>query len=160
MPFPDKSKGFEDQEDVILLAMLVWGEARGEPQEGKDAVAHSVLNRLSLSPHFGHTLKEVILKPWAYSSFNANDPNRQKLLDPVAHGSRSEWASALTTAHNAMNGVTADASNGATHYVVVDLWRRQCPEGRDPKWFEAPEVDAGHTRETARIGNQVFAKAA
>lgn len=160
MPFPDPSKSFEDQEDVILLGMLVWGEARGEPQEGKDAVAHTVLNRLSLSPHYGKTLKEVILKPWAFSSFNPNDPNRQKLLEPLKHGSMAEWASALMVAHNALSGVSQDTSNGATHYVVVDLWNRQCPEGRDPKWFEAPEILAGHTIEKARIGNQVFAKAA
>lgn len=159
MAFPDPAKSFEEQEDVILLGMLVWGEARGEPIDGKVAVAHTVLNRLSLSPHFGQTLKEIILKPWAFSSFNPNDPNRDKLLEPLKHGSIAEWASALLTAHNAMNGVSPDTSNGATHYVTVDLWNRQTPDGRDPKWFEAPEIQAEHTVETARIGNQVFARA-
>lgn len=158
--YPDKALPIEQQSDNILLGMLVWGEARGEPGIGKDAVAHTVLNRLALSPHFGKTLKDIILRPWAFSSFNENDPNRSKMLDPLAHGSIAEWAAAILAANNALSGASQDPTNGATHYVTVDLWRRPCPEGRDPKWFEEPEIVEGHTVEKARIGNQVFAKAA
>ena len=46
-------------EEQQLLAKLIWLEARGESQEGQQAVAEVVLNRL-VSGRFGSTLSEVI----------------------------------------------------------------------------------------------------
>ncbi|MGN1402036.1 MAG: cell wall hydrolase [Bacillus sp. (in: firmicutes)] len=46
-------------EDKELMARLVHAEAKGEPYEGKMAVATVVLNRLN-SPDFPDTVKEVI----------------------------------------------------------------------------------------------------
>ena len=46
-------------EEQQLLAKLIWLEARGESQEGQQAVAEVVLNRL-VSGRFGDTLEQVI----------------------------------------------------------------------------------------------------
>lgn len=46
-------------EDIELLASLVWAEARGECEEGQQAVAEIVLNRL-ISDEFADTVKDVI----------------------------------------------------------------------------------------------------
>lgn len=46
-------------EEIHLLARVVWVEARGESEEGQQAVAEVVLNRLA-SEEFGDTLKGVI----------------------------------------------------------------------------------------------------
>ncbi len=46
-------------EDIELLARLVWLEARGEPYEGQVAVAEVVLNRV-LSAEFPDTVYDVI----------------------------------------------------------------------------------------------------
>lgn len=46
-------------EEIQLLARMVWVEARGESEEGQQAVAEVVLNRLA-SGRFPNTLKDVI----------------------------------------------------------------------------------------------------
>lgn len=46
-------------EEQQLLAKLIWLEARGEPQEGQQAVAEVVLNRL-VSGKYGSTISQVI----------------------------------------------------------------------------------------------------
>ena len=48
-----------DAEDRQLLAKVIWVEAQGECEEGQQAVAEVVLNRLA-SPNFSDTLKGVI----------------------------------------------------------------------------------------------------
>lgn len=47
------------QDDIELLARMVWLEAQGEPEEGQQAVAEVVLNRLA-ADNFQDTLKGVI----------------------------------------------------------------------------------------------------
>lgn len=54
-------------DDVYLLAMLISGEARGEPYVGKVAVGAVVMNRIR-SPKFPHTIAGVIFQPGAFSA--------------------------------------------------------------------------------------------
>ncbi len=48
-------------EVLICLALNVYHEARGEPPEGREAVAHVVLNRVE-DPRFPDTVCRVILQ--------------------------------------------------------------------------------------------------
>ena len=54
------------KEDLDLMAKIVYAESKGEPYEGKVAVASVILNRV-LSPGFPNSIKEVILQPNAFS---------------------------------------------------------------------------------------------
>ena len=54
--YPDIQLTYEERQ---LLARLIWVEAQGECEEGQQAVAEVVLNRMA-SPNFGNTLKGVI----------------------------------------------------------------------------------------------------
>lgn len=54
------------EEDVNLMAKIVYAESKGEPYEGKIAVASVILNRV-LSPGFPNSINEVILQPNAFS---------------------------------------------------------------------------------------------
>ncbi len=58
-----------------LMAQLVHAEAKGEPYEGKVAVAHVILNRVE-DEHFPDTVSEVIYQPGQFQ--------------PVANGSINE----------------------------------------------------------------------
>lgn len=49
------------EDELYMLACLVWHESRGEPYEGQVAVAEVVLNRC-LSPAFPDTVTEVIFQ--------------------------------------------------------------------------------------------------
>lgn len=52
--------------DIDLMAKLVYCESRGEPFEGKVAVASVVLNRV-MSPKFPNTISDVIFQKNAFS---------------------------------------------------------------------------------------------
>src|SRR5271170_7008085 len=64
--------------DLDLLALCIWREGRGEGMMGKRGIAHVIANRVNARSFFGHNIQTVILKPFAFSSFNADDPNSDK----------------------------------------------------------------------------------
>lgn len=54
------------EDDVNLMAKIVYAESKGEPFEGKVAVASVILNRV-LSPKFPDSVNEVVFQPNAFS---------------------------------------------------------------------------------------------
>ena len=133
----------EQQPAAILARMLLWGEARGESVLGAIAVLAVAYNRAA---HSGKTLRDVILKPLQFSSFNAHDPNRAKLLDAWKDDPLG-WNRADLVCELWEEKLLTDPTAGATHYyafnVVQPKWGRGSPE-----W-----------KETAIIDHQVFGNA-
>lgn len=115
--------------EVMLLARLINGEARGEYYTGQVAVGGVVLNRVA-SPKFPNTLSGVIYQRNEFSVVNDGQIN----LTPSQ--------TAIKAAEDAMNGW--DPSNGALYY-----WNP----------VKAPNNKFLNSRPiVARIGNHVFAK--
>lgn len=54
------------EDDIYLMSQVVYAESKGEPFDGKVAVASVILNRV-LSPQFPNTVQEVIFQPYAFS---------------------------------------------------------------------------------------------
>lgn len=107
-----------DGPDIFTLARTVWGEARGEPVEGKIAVAWVVRNRFESRKWFaGKTLAETCTKPWQFSCWNEKDPNRAK-LDTVTMNDQA-YQECMYAAIAAVRGLIPDPTSGATHYKVV-----------------------------------------
>lgn len=100
-----------DQEDVILLAKIIYAEARGESFEGQVAVGAVVLNRVE-SPKFPDTIREVIYQPGQFSAVL----DRQIELTPGDE--------AYQAAQAALEG--QDPSEGALFYynpqTATDSW--------------------------------------
>ncbi|NBJ16739.1 MAG: spore cortex-lytic protein [Dehalobacter sp. 4CP] len=87
-----------DQEDVILLAKIIYAEARGESFEGQVAVGAVVLNRVE-SPKFPDTIREVIYQPGQFSAvldrqieLTPGDEAYQAALEALAGQDPSEGA--------------------------------------------------------------------
>jgi len=74
---------FSTDTDEVLLARMIFGEARGESEQGRIAVAYSAVNRLRNPRRFGGDLRAVLLRRAQYSCFNEGDPNRVRLMDPM-----------------------------------------------------------------------------
>lgn len=130
----------ENQKEVTLLALCVWGESRGESQSGREAVANVVKNRWRAQrPGWGLTWREVITKPKQFSCFNPNDPNR-RLMKHLQN--LDNWMSCLEAARVVYEGLVADNTLGATHYCTIDS---------NPRWLKGMQ-------ETVRIGNHKFFK--
>jgi len=100
-------------EDAELMARTMWGEARNQKAIGMIAVAAVIQNRL-LDGRFGKSLKGVMLKRWAFSCFNHNDPNLAKLVEGPT-GKAMDLCRCLATAQ-LWGGLIGDPTGKATHY--------------------------------------------
>ena len=114
------------------LARTIWGEARSEGYEGMQAVASVVLNRIaSGKTWWGADIESVCLEPWQFSCWNANDPNRAKLL--AVDQRDDQFVTALEISAQAVAGTLPDNTNGATTYKVTSLpWPAEWGEPVDP----------------------------
>lgn len=126
---------------VLLLALCVYREARGEPIDAKLGVAWTIRNRCALAPAqgFKHDISGNILKPWAFSSFMESDPNSKvypEESDPPAD--RQAWADSLTVARS----VEADPTLGGIFYFSRPL--------------TAPPAAWGEVQHCATIGGLQF----
>lgn len=82
----------------------------------------------------------VCRKPYQFSCWNADDPNREKLLD--LGESDLYFATALRIARRAVYGVLEDPTDGATHYHAA---------GISPSWIKGEKP-------VAVMGRHVFYK--
>ncbi|MEL7564633.1 MAG: LysM peptidoglycan-binding domain-containing protein [Dehalobacterium sp.] len=115
--------------EILLLASLINGEARGEIYQGQVAVGAVVLNRVK-SSLFPATLSRVIYQRNEFSV----------VIDGQINLSPSQTA--IKAAEDAMNGW--DPSNGALYY-----WNPA--KAPNNKFLNSRPI-------VARIGNHVFAK--
>lgn len=141
-PLPDPAKPFAEQDPCVLLAMCIFGEARGECDEGKVAVGCVVRNRVNCQGAYGIGFTGVILKPWQFSSFNANDPNRHKLLEPLEYESEAVWNACFAAAAAVFQDEVDDLTEGAVFYF-------------SPPCCEPPPV-WGDVTPTVKIGDLNF----
>ena len=130
---------------IDTLARTLYGEARGEKVRGLEAVACVIINRVEKAIKkdgywWGNDVETVCLRPWQFSCWNANDPNRDKIL--VLDSTNKMFATCLRVARRAIFGGVKDPTDGATHYHR---------EGLLPAWART-QVPC------AEIGNHVFYK--
>ncbi|MCM1323834.1 MAG: cell wall hydrolase [Acetobacter sp.] len=120
------------------LARTMWGEARGEGARGMQAVGNVILNRVKAGGWYGASIKDVVLKPYQFSAWNINDPNRVKMLNATD----KDLAQARKIAEQLISGSLDDITNGATNYHATNV---------SPTW-------AKNMTQTAVIGNHIFYK--
>ena len=103
--------------EVEILALTVYGEARGETYLGQLAVAHTILNRVKNPAWWGSTIAGVCLKPKQFSCWD--DPNRVHIM----RASLDDQAlrSCLRAAISAMDNIEKDLTGGADHYHVTNM---------------------------------------
>lgn len=107
-----------NEDPAMVVAMTLYGEARNQDAAGQQAVASVILNRVAKQKAFyGLTAKDVCLKPWQFSCWNKNDPNRAILTDPANHTTET-FLQCLEIAQSALAGTLDDNSGGATHYYA------------------------------------------
>lgn len=136
-----------------IIALTLFGEARGEGPDGRIAVANVLRNRVKAGEFGGPSYRGVCLKAAQFSCWNASDPNfdiladtgRLLLLDQ-AHGPvlrECQWI-----ADGLLANRFVDNTHGATHYLTEHLYATT-----PPSW-------AAKGRVLARIGAHVFLRVA
>lgn len=139
--------------DQDILARTIWGEARGQGFAGMQAVASVVLNRFKASQvstaranQFGRSISDICQKPYQFSVWNKNDPNRAKLLS--VDESDKNFVRAITIASRAMHGDLPDNTGGADHYLNVSVTMK-LRGGTLPSWADLKQ-------KTVTIGDHTF----
>lgn len=82
LPQEESRYGYVSSEDRELIARLVWLEARGEPAEGKQAVAEVVLNRRAAA-NFPDTVYDVIYQNFGQSGQQFASAGRIEEATPI-----------------------------------------------------------------------------
>jgi len=121
-PLPDASKPFASQQPLILLAMCIFGEARGDVAEAKLGVGCVARNRLRRNWMHAKTWADVMLKPYQFDCFLPDDPNSAKLLTPMATEAESVWDSCYYAALGVMLNCP-DITGGAVFYYSRPIMR-------------------------------------
>ena len=122
------------------LAKTIYGEARGEIEPGKFAVAHVIVNRAAVGGWWGNKIDDVCRKAYQFSCWNEDDPNRIT-LERLTSDDR-EFMRCASIAATVLAGDHKDNSGGATHYHTAAV---------------APNWSLGQTP-CAVIGNHIFYK--
>ena len=115
-PVEEKAISRFSNEEIELLARVIYGEARGESFEGQVAVGAVVLNRLE-DPRFPNTLEGVIYQKGAFTAVS----DKQIHLTPNDQ--------AFQAAEAAIEGM--DPTGGAIYYynphIATDRWIKTRP---------------------------------
>ena len=122
--------------DLDTAARTIWGEARGEDQEGRIAVAHVLLNRVRKGGWWGDTLNDVCRTKWQFSCWNEDDPNLWKIENVQYHN--PDLQACLAALLVAMQ--SDDTTNGACHYHTKAV---------APDWADTADS-------SMEIGNHIF----
>ncbi|HWO98428.1 MAG TPA: LysM peptidoglycan-binding domain-containing protein [Bacillus sp. (in: firmicutes)] len=120
-------------EDKDLLSRLVEAEAKGEPYQGKVAVATVVLNRVA-SPEFPDSIHDVIYQQLENGGYQFTPVGNGAINQPASDESKRAVDEALASQNQA---------NDALYFYN--------PEIATNDWVKTQQV-------TAVIGNHVFAK--
>ena len=127
--------------EILTLARTLYGEARGEPKEGIEAVANVILNRVR-SERYPKTVAKVCLQRLQFSCWNDSDPNRRKIAK-LMPGDNPIFDMILEIAARAVLGGLPLLVAGALHYHAKNV---------NPSWVRN---SPGATL-VARIGNHLF----
>jgi len=112
--------------DIEILAKTIYGENRSSGAHGMANVASVVLNRVNSGINWwGNTIRTVCLCPWQFSTWNADDPNRPKIM--AATQSDLDYSTAIGIAMEAFAGTLPDSVNAATSYFARSM-------ATPPKW--------------------------
>ncbi len=114
-------------EERDYLIRTIAFEASGEPEEGKAAVAHVILNR-KMSGRWGDNIKDVVTYPWQFEPWMTRRREMERLSpnDP-------RYQSAAQIADAVLSGQRPDPTAGATHFLNPTIVRQR-QGGSLPSW--------------------------
>lgn len=120
---------FNDDNETVLLARVIFGEARDErlSDVARIAVGWSIRNRVEYKNalRYGGAYHAVILKPKQYSSFNANDKNKYLVENPLANENDVDtraWKNCYNIAADILSNRNVDPTGGANHFFDDSIW--------------------------------------
>jgi len=110
--------------DIDIVTKTLWMEARGESDQGIQAVACVIYNRYKNKKWYSKvlgiaSLANVCLKKWQFSCWNPGDQCDTKL--PKANKNSRVWKVCESFATAAAYGTLPDIVCGADHYYATSM---------------------------------------
>lgn len=115
---------------IDTIARTIWAEARGEGRLGMAAVGCVIRNRADHPRWWGRDLVSVCRAPSQFSCWNADDPQRPRLLAVTA--ADAAFASALALAAAVVDRSQPDLTGGADSYANLAVCHPAWARGRVP----------------------------
>ncbi len=115
-------------------SLTIFGEARGEPIEGRIAVAAVIRNRLRAG-HWGASYEAVCLAPHQFSCWqrvggHSNYDTLKALEQQIEQGQRPSdpvLTECYAIAQEMVSGRLQDNTTGGTHYMTTALFKAAPP---------------------------------
>ncbi|WP_375460022.1 cell wall hydrolase [uncultured Enterovirga sp.] len=118
------------ERDLDRAARTIIGEARGQPRDGKAAVAHVIRNRV-VAGGYGADPTSVVQAPHQFEPWS----RRRAELEAIDSNS-PDFQEAHALAKAAFDGTEADPTKGATHFANVGtVAERGDSAGRPGGWL-------------------------
>jgi spore germination cell wall hydrolase CwlJ-like protein len=126
-PILHRRQGVPTQEERDYLIRTLAFEAPYEPDMGKVAVVHVILNRTK-SGRWGDNIKDVVTQPWQFEPWMTRRKEIEKLAsdDP-------RYLDAARIADSVLEGAFPDPTAGATHFLNPEVVRKR-RGGSLPTW--------------------------
>lgn len=99
------------------MIRTVYGEARGEPDEGKAAVAWVIRCRAEHPAWWGATIYRICYARMQFSCWNDNDPNSK--ICRMLPESDPAYLAITPIVAGVLAGTIDDPTKGSTHYKVT-----------------------------------------
>lgn len=111
-----------DWTNVVLMALVVYREARSESSAARLGVAFAVMNRVAKPGWWGKTVREVLFKPWQFSSVTAHG-NPELLVWPTEQipADEAAWEDCLNQSLAAYQKTKTDPTDGADSYYDISI---------------------------------------
>jgi spore germination cell wall hydrolase CwlJ-like protein len=138
-----------DPDDLNNAILCVWKEARGDGEEGMNAVAHVIFNRVG-APGFGGSLHDVIYGKNQFSSMSIGTDPEYNLAAPSATNPQyPSYLAATNIVNKIVAGSNTDPTNGALYYANL-------AESTSGWFFNHIAHDPVNHPLRATVGHQVF----
>lgn len=141
VPLPElkaSAKNVNAEDRDYLVRTMVF-EAGAEPDEGKAAVAHVILNR-ERSGRWGNSIRQVVTARWQFEPWmtKREEIEALSLTDP-------RYRDAAQIADAVLSGEIPDPTAGATHFLNPEIVRQR-RGGSLPAWAQGEGQSIGrHT---------------
>jgi spore germination cell wall hydrolase CwlJ-like protein len=140
-PFPDRGRSLAQQSPDVLLALLIFCEARFEPFIAKLSVGFVAVNRWN-SGMFGETIKQVILAPDQFPCFEPTNPKHFSIYRPFNPDLIEDWQVSFIAGMVAKLRVRRDPTENALYFHDESI----C----------VPPLAWGHVEQTHKYGTLTF----
>jgi len=133
---PEWTGDFWDDAEEMLLARLIYGEARDQSREAKIWVTGAIINRVKAGA-WPDTIKEVIIQEDQYDPIKSSDKNYPYVIDPLRDDAETDkiaWEECYEIAKDIISGKLENPTE-ATHFhgkgVTKDWFLKNVvPQGR------------------------------